>query len=394
MRLPRRPPARGLAVLAGVVLIAANLRVAVTSLGAVLDQVRDDLGMSTVTVSTAATLPVLCFGVVAAATPWVVRRVGAPAGLGIAIAALLVGLLVRVSGGEGTLLVGTFLACAGIATANVLVPVVVKAEFPHRVGEVTGAYSAVLSLGAAVGAVATVPVGTITGGWRGGLAAWSVLAAAALLAWLPLARRRTAPAEAAMSVRVLMRSPVAWVVTLLFATQSLLAFAVMAWLPTVYHDAGFSFSEAGALLSVSVLAGVPVYFVVPVLASRLRTQGCLGAGLTACQLVGLTGLLASPATVPWLWALLIGVGGGVFPLTLALFSLRTRSTAGTAALSALAQSGGYLVAAGGPFLVGVLRDATGSWSVPILFMIVICLLQVGLSFAAGKRRFTTTAEPP
>ncbi|WP_433260715.1 CynX/NimT family MFS transporter [Actinosynnema sp. CS-041913] len=393
MRLPRRPPARVVAVLAGILLIAANLRVAVTSLGAVLDQVRGDLGMSTVAASTAATLPVVCFGVVAAATPRLVRWVGAPAGLAIAVGALLVGLLVRVSGGEATLLAGTLLACAGIATANVLVPVVVKAEFPRRVGEVTGAYSAVLSLGAALGAVATVPVGTVTGGWRGGLAAWSVLAAAALIVWLPLVRRGAAPAETGVSVRAMMRSPVAWVVTLLFATQSLLAFTVMAWLPTVYHDVGFSFSEAGALLSLSVLAGVPVYFVVPVLASRMRTQGCLGAGLTACQLLGLAGLLTRPASAPWLWALLIGVGGGVFPLTLALFSLRTRSAAGTAALSALAQSGGYLVAAGGPFLVGVLRDVTGSWSAPILFLIAVCVVQVGLAFAAGRGRFTTPAEP-
>ncbi len=393
MRLPlRSPPARRLAVLAGVILIGANLRVAVTSLGAVLDQARADLGMSTVVTSTVAALPVVCFGVVGVGASWVVRRIGAAAGLGIAVGALLVGLLVRVVGGEGTLLAGTFLACAGIATANVLVPVVVKAEFPDRVGEVTGSYSAVLSLGAAVGAAATVPIGTVAGGWRGGLAIWSVLAAAALVVWLPRARRRAGPAETGMSMRVMARSPVAWAVTLLFATQSVLAFVVMAWLPAIYHDAGFTSGAAGALLAVSVLAGVPVYFVVPVLASRMRSQGWLGAGLTACEILGLAGLLARPTTAPWLWALLIGVGGGVFPLTLALFGLRTRSAADTAALSALAQSGGYLLAAGGPFLVGVLRDATGSWSGPILLMIAVCVLQTGLSFAAGRPRFAVPAE--
>ncbi|CCH31660.1 MFS transporter [Actinosynnema sp. NPDC047251] len=386
-----RPPAGVLAVLVGVVLIAANLRVAVTSLGAVLDQARADLGMSSVVASTVATLPVLCFGVVAVATPRVVRRLGAAAGLGLGVGVLLVGLVVRVAGGEGALLVGTVLACAGIATANVLVPVVVKEEFPHRVGEVTGAYSAVMSVGAAVGAAATVPVGAIAGGWRGGLAAWSVPAAVALLLWLPQTRRSGRAGGTATSVRAVLRSPVAWAVTLLFATQSLLAFVVMAWLPAIYHDAGFSPGQAGVLLSVSVLAGVPVYFAVPVLASRLRAQGCLGAVLTAFEVLGLTGLLTAPATAPWLWAVLIGVGGGVFPLTLALFGLRTRTPADTAALSALAQGGGYLLAAGGPLLVGVLRDVTGSWSVPILVLIGVCALQVVLSFAAGRRGWAPSA---
>ncbi|TCO55798.1 MFS transporter [Actinocrispum wychmicini] len=385
---------RRLAVLAGVVLIAANLRVAVTSLGAVLDQARADLGLSAVTASIAATLPVVCFGLVAVGTPGLVRRVGAAAGLALSLGLLAMGLLVRVAGGEGTLLGGTFLACAGIATANVLVPVIVKTEFPDRIGEVTGTYSAVLSLGAAMGAAATVPIAGITGGWRGGLAVWSVLAVVALLAWLPQVRRSVRPAEAGVSARAMMRSPVAWAVTLLFATQSLLAFVVMAWLPAMYRDAGFSSAQAGVLLAVTVLIGVPVYVLVPVLATRMRGQGYLGVGLTVFQILGLTGLLEAPATVPWLWAVLIGVGGGVFPLVLTLFSLRTRSTADTATLSALAQGGGYLLAAGGQFLLGVLRDTTGSWSRPILVMIGVCLAQVALSFAAGRPRFAQGVHPP
>ncbi|RFS84563.1 MFS transporter [Actinomadura spongiicola] len=386
---PRGALGRPLMVLVAVVLVAVNLRVAVTSLGAVLDQARADLAMSTLAASTAATLPVVCFGAVALATPGLVRRVGANAGLGLALALLLAGLLVRVAGGEAALLAGTFVACAGIAVGNVLIPAIVKIEFPGRVGEVTGAYSAAMSAGAAIGAAATVPLGATLGGWRGGLASWAVLAAATLALWLPRTRRTAAPAESRAPVTAMLRSPVAWAVTLLFGTQSVLAFVVMAWLPTIYTDAGFAPDEAGTLLAVALLVGVPVYFVVPVLAARLRRQGALGAGMTVVQIVGLVGLLLSPGTLPWLWAVLVGIGGGVFPLTLALFSMRTRSAADTATLSAMAQSVGYLLAALGPFTVGVLRDVTGSWSTPILLLVAICVVQSALSYCAGRPRFAT-----
>ncbi|WUH98386.1 MFS transporter [Spirillospora sp. NBC_00431] len=377
---------RSWVMLVAVVLVALNLRVAVTSLGAVLDQARGELGMSTFATSTAATLPVVCFGGVALATPWLIRRVGAKTGLGLALGLLLAGLLLRVAGGEAALLAGTFVACAGIAVGNVLVPVIVKIEFPSRVGEVTGAYSAAMSAGAAIGAAATVPVGDVVGGWRGGLAFWSVLAAATLAIWLPLTRRRAAPAEPRAAATAMMRSPVAWAVTLLFATQSVLAFVVMAWLPTIYLDAGFHPGRAGTLLAVALLVGVPVYFAVPVLAARLRRQGALGAAMTVIQIVGLTGLLLRPQSLPWLWAVLIGIGGGVFPLTLALFSMRTRTATDTAALSAMAQSAGYLLAALGPFVIGVLRDVTGSWTAPVSLLIAICVVQAALSFSAGKPR--------
>ncbi|WP_242905684.1 MFS transporter [Actinomadura terrae] len=389
----RGTPPRPALVLVAVVLVAVNLRVAVTSLGAVLDRARDDLAMSTLAASTAATLPVVCFGGVALVTPRLIRRVGATAGLGLALGLLLAGLLVRVAGGEAVLLAGTFVACAGIAAGNVLLPVIVKIEFPGRIGEVTGAYSAAMSAGAAIGAAATVPLGDVLGGWRGGLAAWAALAAATLLLWLPRVRRTAPPARAEAPVTGLARSPVAWAVTLLFATQSVLAFVVMAWLPTIYTDAGYAPGEAGTLLAVALLVGVPVYFAVPILAARMRRQGALGAGMTAAQIAGLAGLLLRPESVPWLWAVLIGIGGGVFPLTLALFSMRTRTAADTAALSAMAQSVGYLLAALGPFTVGVLRDATGSWTTPISLLIAICAVQAALSFSAGRPRLIDTSGP-
>ncbi len=372
-------------LLAAVLLVAANLRIAVTSLGALLDEVGHSTQMPGFAMAFATTLPVLAFAVVGAAGIMVTRRLGAHRGLALAMLLLVVGLLARVLDGTVVLLVGTLVACAGIALANVLLPAVVKEHFPDRIGQVTGAYSAVLSIGAAFGAASTVPLADATGGWQGGLGIWALLALLALLAWLPHCRARRGLGGPRVGTGM-WRSPIAWAVTLVFGTQSILAYVVMSWLPSVYADAGFSHEEAGLLLAGSIMVGVPVFFLAPTLATRLASQGHLIAVMTGLMAIGFAGLWLSPAEGAWLWAVLLGVGGGVFPVTLALFALRTRTSADTASLSAMAQSIGYLIAAAGPLLIGVLRDATGSWSVPLVLLVLLCVVQVLVGYAAGRPR--------
>lgn len=373
-------------LLLAVLLTALNLRIGITSLGAVLDTVGRTTHLPALMVSFATSLPVLCFALVGAVGGAVTRRLGAQSGLGLAMLLLGVGLAARVSGGGWTLLAGTFVACAGIALANVLLPTVVKAEFPTRLGEVTGAYTAALSLGAALGASATVPLSVAAGSWRAGLGVWAVVAVVALVAWVPhRSRARAEPADAG-ATRLWTRGR-AWAVTGLFATQSVFAYVQMGWLPSMYADAGFSAKEAGLFLAGSVAIGVPVYFVVPTFAARLRSQGHLVAGLTGAVAAGLLGLWALPSTAPLLWAALLGIGGGVFPVTLTMFALRTRSAPGTAALSAMAQSVGYLLAAAGPLLVGQLRFATGSWAPVYAALLVVCVGQVVLGYLAGRPGF-------
>jgi CP family cyanate transporter-like MFS transporter len=370
-------------LLLAVLLVAANLRLGVTSLGALLDVVQGATGMSAATASSLTSLPILCFAVVGATGMTLARRVGVHRGLGLAMALLTAGLLVRVLGGSALLVAGSLLACAGIALANVLLPPIVKSHFPHRVGTVTGAYSAVLSGGAAIGAAVTVPVADAAGSWRVGLAIWAVLALAALVAWAPycrvpeqLAQRRRGPS--------LRRSPVAWAVTLLFAIQGVAAYVVMSWLPTIYLDAGFSHEESGLLLAVSILVGVPVFFVVPSLATRLKSQGHLIAGLTLLMGAGFLGLWLAPVAGAWLWAVLLGVGGGIFPVVLTLFSLRTADAEGTAALSSMAQSVGYLLAAPGPMVIGLLHDSSGSWGVPLALLTASAVVQIAVGYVAGR----------
>lgn len=375
-------PPLALGVLLAVLLVAVNLRVAITSVGALIDLIRD-AGLSAGASAFLTTLPVLCFAVVGALGMGVARRVGAHRGLAIALVLLIVGLVVRVLDGPVVLLTGTFVACGGIALANVLLPAVVKEHFPSRVGLVTGAYSAVLSLGAAGGAAVSVPLAEATGGWRGGLLAWSVLAVVALVVWLPFCRHR-GRVRGGSARRSLLREPVAWAVTVVFAIQSVCAYVVMSWLPSIYVDAGFSHATAGLLLAVSILVGVPVFLVVPSMAARSRSQGTLIAVLSLLLAAGFLGLWLAPVAGAWAWAVLLGVGGGVFPVTLTLFALRTDSPEDTAALSAMAQCVGYGLAAAGPFLVGLLREVTGGWGLPLALLVAACLVQTQVGRVAGR----------
>jgi len=376
------PVRAGAGLVVAVLLVALNLRIAVTSLGALLDRLGDQ-GVGATTQSVLSSLPVLCFAVVGATALALTRRVGAHRGLGIALAVLVAGLVLRVVGGTAALVAGTLVACAGIALANVLIPVVVKEHFPDRVGAMTGAYSGVLSVGSALGAALTVPIADAAGGWRAGLGSWTLVAVAAAIAWAPYARRgdhrRTAHRGAPM-----WRSPTAWAVTVLFGTQSIYAYVMMGWLPSMYHDAGFSDRQSGLFLAACVAISVPVFLLAPSLAGRLRHQGHLVAVLTVVTVLGFGGMWLDPVPGAWVWAALIGAGSAVFPVVLAFFGLRTMTAADTATLSGMAQSIGYLIAWGGTFLTGVLHDVSGSWSLPLVLLVLLGVVQTALGYVAGR----------
>ncbi|NYJ02183.1 CP family cyanate transporter-like MFS transporter [Nocardioides thalensis] len=372
----------GALLLVAVLLIALNLRLGITSVGALLDRMEDD-GLPTGVGALLTSLPVLCFAVVGATGMALARRVGVHRGLAVALLLLGLGLVVRVLDGPAVLVAGTFVACSGIAVANVLLPAVVKEHFPTRVGQVTGAYSAVLSLGAAFAAAASVPAADAGGGWQAGLVVWALVALVAFVAWLPWCRVRDA-AQGRRGGGHLWRSPVAWAVTAVFGSQSVFAYVAMSWLPSIYADAGFSDASAALHLSVSILVGVPVYFIAPSLAIRLGAQGHLIAVLSTMVATSFVGLAVAPVAGSWLWAVLMGVGGAVFPVSLTMFALRTRTATDTAALSGMAQSVGYLGAAAGPFTVGLLSDATGSWTLPCLLLAGLAAIQVVVGYVAGR----------
>ncbi|WP_130340112.1 MFS transporter [Streptomyces sp. BK022] len=388
------PPAWAVrVVIVGIVLAALNLRPAITSLGALLEEVRDGLGMSGGVAGLLTSVPPLCFALFGATAPRLARRFGPGAVVCAGMTAITAGLLIRpYIGSTAGFLAASALALMGIAVSNVLMPVIVKRWFPDRVGTMTGLYSMALALGTAVAAAVTVPVtGALGGHWQSGLAVWAVLAAIAVLPWLPLVRERVpAPvpvpgAEAGPRLRIA-RSRTAWALAVFFGLQATAAYITMGWMPQIFRDAGVPAGTAGVLLAVTMVMGVPLAFVIPRVASRLPHQGPIVLVLGACGLAGYAGLYLAPAAGAWAWAVLLGVANCAFPLALTMVGMRARTGPGVAQLSAFAQSTGYLLSIPGPLLVGVLYQRSGGWGVPIALMAALMLPQMAVGFLAGRDR--------
>ncbi|MER6259573.1 MFS transporter [Streptomyces sp900105245] len=385
-------------VVAGILLSALNLRPAITSLGALLEEVRDDLGMSGSVAGLLTSVPPLCFAVFGVTAPRLARRFGPATVICAGMAAIATGLLIRpYAGGTPGFLAASALALMGIAVSNVLMPVVVKRWFPDRVGSMTGLYSMALALGTSLAAAVTVPLtGALGGSWRSGLAVWAVLAMAAVLPWLPLVRDRgTAPAPSRQRTAAtaeqhaplrMARSRTAWALAVFFGLQATAAYITMGWMPQIFRDAGVPAGTAGVLLAVTMVMGVPLAFVIPRVATRLPHQGPIALVLGVCGLAGYAGLYFAPAAGAWAWALLLGVSNCAFPLALTMVGMRARSGPGVAQLSAFAQSTGYLISIPGPLLVGVLYQRSGGWGLPIALMAALMVPQMVMGVLAGRNR--------
>ncbi|SBT50569.1 MFS transporter [Micromonospora auratinigra] len=396
---PARPvgPARGgVLVLVGMLLVALNLRAAVTSLGALLDEVRGGLGLSGAMAGFVTTLPTIAFAGLGALTPWLVRRWPAARVLVLAMLALTVGQVLRVVTDSAAVFVLTSaLALAGIAVANILLPMLVKQHFPHRTGLVTGAYTMALTVGTTVAAASAVPVAHAFGSWRAGLGVWAALAAVAVVPWVPLALRARAARRAGVaatagpaSARVRPgRTRLGWAMAVYFGAQSLSGYAIMGWLAQLFRDAGYSAEVAGLLLAGVTALGVPVALAMPTLAGRLRTLRPLVLALTAFSTAAYLGLAVAPHGPAPLWVLLLALGQGAFPLILTTIGLRARTAEGTVALSAFAQSTGYVIAALGPLLVGVLYEATGGWTAPLGFLVAALAVQTTAGMVIARPRY-------
>ena len=380
------------AVLA-LVLGAVNLRLAVTSIGPVLTEIRSGLGMSATVAGLLTSLPALCFATVGLAAPRLARRFGATPVILAGLLLLTAGLAVRPFAPVTAVFIAlSVLALAGIAVVNVLLPVIVKERFPDRVGAMTGIYSVALNVGATTAAAATVPLTHAFGDdWRLGLAVWALAAAMALPPWLALRRDRITPTPAAAAAAAaapirLARNPIAWALAVYFGLQSTSAYVIIGWLPQIYRDAGLSAAKAGVLFAVTSFLGVPLPLLLTAFAGRMRSQSVIAGVLGLFGIAGYAGLWAAPAAAPWLWAVLLGVVNCAFPLALTMIGLRGSSPAVVARLSAFAQGVGYLIAIPGPIVVGLLHDRTGGWRVPLAVMVVLIVPQIVAGIAAGRDR--------
>ena len=394
--------ALGLAVM----LVAINLRPAVASVGPVLHRIEVGEGLSNGGASALTTLPVLCFGLVAPAAPLLARRLGVHAAVAVASSLLLAGQLIRLVTGVGFLFLGTALAGSAIAIGNVLMPVMVRRDFTEHAGTAMSIFSACLIGFAALAAGVTVPVAdALGGGWRPGLGIWALPAAVTALVWLPVLIRRGSPTVTASppavpaeprprDLRRLLRNPLAWQVTLFFAVQSGGFYATLSWLPSIFRSHGYSEAHAGVLLSVTLIVGIFTGLTVPSLAYRLRDQRILVIASCLLSALGWIGILVAPTSASYLWAVLLGLGQNAsFPLVLMLIVLRGGSVRSTQALSAMAQSVGYGLAALAPLAVGAIHGLTHAWTADEILLLVLVLPQLLLGLGAGRPRQLSPPDP-
>ncbi|PRA28755.1 CynX/NimT family MFS transporter [Pseudomonas poae] len=390
------PPAvsRPWLLLLGLILVALNLRPALSSMSPLLSEVSNSLGLSAAKAGLLTTLPVLCLGLFAPTAPILARRFGAErVVLGILLT-LAAGIILRSSFGEVGLFAGSLIAGASIGIIGVLLPGIVKRDFAKQAGTMTGVYTMALCLGAALAAGATVPLSRyFADSWAVGLGFWIVPALVAAVLWLPQVGHKQGAHHVAYRVKGLLRDPLAWQVTLYMGLQSSLAYIVFGWMPSILIGRGLSATEAGLVLSGSIIVQLLSSLAAPWLATRGKDQRLAIMVVMLLTLGGLFGCLYAPLEGLWGWAILLGLGqGGTFSLALTLIVLRSRDSHVAANLSSMAQGIGYTLASMGPFAVGLVHDWTGGWSAIGWIFAVIGLGAMLAGLGAGRALYVQVSS--
>ncbi len=372
-------------LLLGMILIAANMRASITAVGPLLSEITHAYGLSGTEAGFLTALPVLGFAAFSPYAPRLARRVGMERALLAAMVALLIGIVVRSLPSGVALYGGTLLLAAGIAVANVLLPALVKQHFSSRQSTVTAAYANTMGLLAAIASGVAVPLADVLpGGWQTSLGAWGVLVIAGVVLWLPRTIGAQHPGPGQARTPLPWRSPVAWQVTAFMGLQSLGFYVMIGWLPSVLKSHNVSARGAGFELLAYQLAALVTTLLVPVVADRRRDHRALAAAAAACSALGYVGLLVAPS-LSLLWVVVAGCGAGpTLVLALSFMALRTHGPSQAAALSAMAQSAGYLLAAAGPFLFGALHAVSGSWTLSLIALLASGVALLGFSFPAGS----------
>ncbi|UFS60094.1 MFS transporter [Subtercola endophyticus] len=397
--------------LVGVVLVAINLRTAVSALSPIFGAIEVDVPLGSLGIGLLGTLPPLCFAVFGLLTPLFQRRLRLESLVIVALVVMVLGDLGRAfSGSYLMLVVSSIVTFGAMGTGNVLLPPLVKKYFPDRIGLVTSLYATAMALFSLFPPLVAVPV-TDAAGWRVAVGLWAVFALAAMVPWVTLfvrERRRSEHPEHPTAGRIDASAPqsdgeagdgqagdgqagdgeasagkardgaaigrvwhsgLAWSLAIMFGFTALNAYAFFAWLPELLTDrAGVDAAQAGSLLALYAAVGIPMSLIVPVLAVRLKNIGLLVWFGVVCYIAGDLGLLLVPSVATWLWVALCGLGPLLFPLSLVLVNLRTRTQAGSVALSGFMQGLGYLIGASGPLVVGILHQNSGSWTGPLIFL--------------------------
>ena len=376
----------------GIMLVAANLRPPVVAVAPLIDDIKADLAWSSAVAGLLTALPVLVFGLIAPVAPKLAARFGIERTIFGSMLVLAVAIVIRLVPHPVALFGGSALAGAGIGICNVVLPSLIKRDFAHRSGLMTGLYSMTLSAGAAVSAGLAVPLNDAVGGnWRVALALWVVPVAVAIVTWTPQLRV-VHHGAAVSSMRSLLRDRIAWAITIFMAAQSFIFYTFSAWLPQNLIDRGMSPSAAGAVLAGAQVAGLVMSLVAPIIAGRFADQRIVTFIALLVTAIGFVGFVGSHSW-PAFWALCVIAGPGAsIGLALLFMVVRSSSTAQTSQVSGMSQSIGYIVAAIGPVAIGALHDATESWSIA-MGVLGLALIPQAIATWTAANNVTMPAAP-
>lgn len=380
---------QGVLLIAGILMIATTLRVTFTGAAPLLDAIRADYGLSTAATGMLTTLPLLAFALISPLAAGVARRIGMERSLFVAMLLICAGIAVRSLPSPAMLFTGTAIIGCGIALGNVLLPGILKRDFSGQVAKLTGAYSLTMGAAAALGSAVVVPIAMVGAGWHGALLALMAFPLLALLLWLPQLKRQQAAnltTSPLTQSRGIWRSALAWQLTLFLGINSLIYYVVIGWLPAILISYGYSEAGAGSLHGLLQLATASPGILVPLILHRLRDHRGIAVVIALLCAVSSAGFVLWPEQAV-LWTLMFGFGsGGTMILGLTFIGLRASSAHQAAALSGMAQSVGYLLAACGPPLMGKIHDVNGSWHIPLMTCAVLSVLMAVSGAFAGRAR--------
>lgn len=389
-QLPRARSAMWPLIL-GIMITAATLRAPLTGIGPLLGDIQDQMGLSHTLAGMLTTLPLIAFSIFSVIAPKVARRFGMEPTLMTAMLVMTAGIILRSVSSIPAVFGGTALIGIAIALCNVLVPTLIKRDFPKRIGIMTSFYSASMNGWAAIASGVSVPLAHQAGlGWEGSLVCWAALAFASAIIWLPQIRfaKSTQISESSSGSGAVWRSPLAWCITLFMGLQSFIFYISIAWLPEILKSRGISIETSGWLLSLMQLCSMVGSFIMPLIASRTISQRGLGASVGSLFVLGYLGIIfSSNALIPAAIVLLGFACGTSFSLAVMFFALRSRNTQMTSELSGMAQSMGYLLAAAGPSLFGWIHDISGGWKLPLYLLLIVAVLTVIFAFKSGRKGY-------
>lgn len=384
----------------GILLIAINLRGPITGVGPILAFIAHDLALSATQAGMLTTLPLLAFAILSPISSGLARKVGLEPSLMMALIAIAGGIVIRSAGSTVALFLGTGIIGVGIAIANVLLPSLLKRDFPHKISTLTAIYVLVMGIGSTISSSTAMPLLNLADrlsisaipNWAFSLAGVIIFPLLAMLIWLPQMRRHTRPTADTPEIdshSYLWRSAAAWQITVFLGINSFVMYIFISWLPSILIDNGYSEHQAGYIHGILQLStAIPALALIPLMA-KMKDKRLLGLAMAVLSFAGIVGLLLMPQhAVIWTIGFGIGCGGG-FILGLSFVGIRTHDAHQAAALSGMAQCMGYLLAATGPIIFGSLHEITGSWDTPLIMVAGISVIWAGLAMQAGKSQLIT-----